>query len=77
MFKKYFICFSYLTFSCLIISCQENTNNFTRKDCQNGIGYNGYLKGYYIAKNYLQKPVVNTNEVYGYCYMQGYFDAVG
>lgn len=77
MFYRKLICLTCLTFSCFLISCEENANNFTRKDCQNGIGYNGYLKGYYIAKNYLQKTVVNTNEVYGYCYMQGYFDAVG
>ncbi len=77
MFNKYLICLTCLTCSCFLISCQENTNNFTRKDCQNGIGYNGYLKGYYIAKNYLQKTAVNTNEIYGYCYMQGYFDALG
>ena len=77
MFYKLLLCLTCLSFSGLIASCQENTNNFTRKDCQNGIGYNGYLKGYYIAKNYLQKTAVNTNEIYGYCYMQGYFDAVG
>lgn len=76
MFSK-IICLSCLAFSCLIISCEENANNFTRKDCQNGIGYNAYLKGYYIAENYLQKTAVNTKEVYGYCYMQGYFDALG
>ncbi len=77
MFKKYFIILTCLTFSCFLTSCEENANHFTRKDCQNGIGYNAYLKGYYIAKNYLQKTVVNTNEVYGFCYMQGYFDALG
>ncbi len=76
MFYKLLLCLTCLSFSGLIASCQD-TNNFTRKDCQNGIGYNGYLKGYYIAKNYLQKTAVNTNEIYGYCYMQGYFDAVG
>jgi hypothetical protein len=75
MFNKYFICLSCLIFYCFVTSCQDN--NFTRKDCQNGIGYDGYLKGYYAAKNSLQKTVVNTNEVYGYCYMQGYFDAIG
>ena len=77
MLNKYLISLSCITFSCFLISCEDNANHFTRKDCQIGIGYNGYLKGYYIAKNYLQKPVVNTNEVYGYCYMQGYFDAIG
>lgn len=76
MFSKFIICSSYLTLSCFLISCQ-NANNFTRQDCQNGSGYNGYLRGYYIAKNSLQKTVVNQNNVYGYCYMQGYLDALG
>ena len=77
MFKKNMICLIVVSFSCFIASCHENSNYFSRKDCQNGVGYSGYLKGYYVAKNYLQRTVVNTNEVYGYCYMQGYFDALG
>jgi hypothetical protein len=77
MFDKLIICLSYLIFSSSITSCQENPNNFTRKDCQNGAGYNGYLKGYYTAKNGLQKTPVNKNDLYGYCYMQGYLDALG
>ena len=77
MLSKVIICLSCLSFSCFLTSCQENANNLTRKDCQNGTGYNGYLRGYYIAKNSLQRTTVNTNEVYGYCYMQGYLDALG
>ena len=77
MLNKHFICLTFFACSCLITSCQESTSQFSRKDCQNGSGYNAYLKGCYIAKNSLQKTTVNTKEVYGYCYMQGYFDALG
>lgn len=76
MLNKQLIGLTFILYSCLITSCQQSTNNFTRKDCQSGSGYNGYLRGYYIAKNYLQRTAVNRNEVYGYCYMQGYFDAL-
>lgn len=76
MFYKFIISLTCFTFSWFLISCQD-TNNFTRKDCQNGSGYDGYLKGYYTAKNSLQKTSVNANNVYGYCYTQGYLDALG
>ncbi|AFY56245.1 hypothetical protein Riv7116_3802 [Rivularia sp. PCC 7116] len=75
MFYKLIAGVSYLTFSCLLISCGESVDSFTRKDCQNGIGYDGYLKGYFTAKNYLQRKPINFNNVYDYCYTQGYIDA--
>lgn len=75
MLYKLIVSLSYLTFCCLLISCEQSTENFTRKDCQSGIGYNGYLQGYFTAKNYLQKKPINLNNVYDYCYAQGYIDA--
>lgn len=76
MLSKVIIGLSCLIISCLIISCQS-TDSIHRKDCQNGTGYDGYLKGYYTAKNSLQRKPINFNDVYDYCYLQGYVDALG
>lgn len=76
MSSKVIICLSLFTFSCLLTSCKGG-KNFTRKDCQNGVGYDGYLKGYYAAKNNLQRKSINSDSLYDYCYSQGYLDALG
>lgn len=76
MLSKIIIFLSCFTISCFIMSC-ESTNSISRKDCQNGAGYDGYLKGYYTANNSLQRKPINLNNVYDYCYMQGYVDALG
>ncbi|GEM_PF-4340974 len=73
---KYLLCFTCLSISLFFLSC-KNSHNFTRKDCGYGSGYRGYFHGYLTGKNSLQRKIVNFNDVYDYCYLQGYIDALG
>lgn len=74
MLSKVIICLSCLILSCLLTSCQISSD-FTRKDCQNGIEYKAYLEGFYIVNSNLIIKPLHLNNLYDYCYIQGYIDA--
>ena len=74
MLSKVIICLSCLILSFLLTSCQISSN-FTRKDCQTGIGYNAYLEGFYIVNSALRIKPLHLNNLHDYCYIQGYIDA--